>query len=236
MRKVLVLMGDGINSENELSRAFEDAGATVHLAHVNELLKNPNLFKEYQLLALPGGFSFGDELRSGKILAEKLKAFTAELAEFTQKDGRVLGICNGFQVLAQLQAFDPESTQRSFTLAENDHGTFMNKWVKLQISPEAQTRSPWFAGLEGEIALPVRHREGRIIKAESIALPFAPLTYAEDVNGSYQKTAGVVSADGRIFGLMPHPEVATHAFLHPRGIPAEANTLQVRKLFRNGVS
>ncbi len=236
MRKVLVLMGDGINSENELVSAFAQAGGEVHRKHVNELLRRPDLLKAYQLLALPGGFSFGDELRSGKILAEKLRdALATELSEFLNRDGRVLGICNGFQVLAQLGAFDLGG-QRSFTLAENDHERFMNKWARLSIAPEASGRSAWFQGLSGSLFLPVRHREGRVVKESSRALPFAPLRYDEDINGSFDRTAGVLSADGRIFGLMPHPEVATQTFLHPINVAAEENVGKIRTLFRNGLA
>ncbi|HXH31313.1 MAG TPA: phosphoribosylformylglycinamidine synthase subunit PurQ [Bacteriovoracaceae bacterium] len=236
MRKVLVLMGDGINSERELARAFEDVGAEVRLCHVNEMLSNHDLLRSYQLLALPGGFSFGDELRSGKILAEKLKVFTSELKEFLTADGRVLGICNGFQVLSQLGAFDLGKKKRSFTLTENDHQTFINRWVKLRISLEAKIKSPWFEDLEGSLLLPVRHREGRIVCAPDTDLPVMALSYQQDVNGSHHNCAAVVSDDGRIFGLMPHPEVATHAFLYPTREGVEENIAKVRKIFKNGIS
>jgi phosphoribosylformylglycinamidine synthase subunit PurQ / glutaminase len=236
MRQVLVLMGDGINAENELARAFSDEGAIVHKYHVNELLKNPKLLNNYGLLALPGGFSFGDELRSGKILAEKLRDTLSDaLTSFLNKDGRVIGICNGFQVLAQLGAFDWGTHQRSFTLAKNNHGTFMNKWVKLDIHPEAQTRSPWFKNLSGELYLPVRHGEGRIVKSSSMELPFAPLQYEDDINGSFNRFASVLSADGKIFGLMPHPEVATHSFLYPFKHGREENVRKIKLLFKNGL-
>jgi phosphoribosylformylglycinamidine (FGAM) synthase-like amidotransferase family enzyme len=237
MRKVLVLMGDGINSENELVRAFKEQGAVVDKVHVNELLNNPHLLLTYGLLALPGGFSFGDEIRSGKILAEKVKdILKKELNEFLKTGGRVLGICNGFQVLAQLGAFDWGKSKRSFTLAENDHGQFMDKWVKLEISPEAQKKSPWFKDLEGDIFLPVRHGEGRIVINNDMVTPFVPLTYEHDINGSFLQSAGLLSEDGAVFGLMPHPEVATRGFLHPFTEGAEENVLKIQTLFKNGLN
>lgn len=237
MRKVLVLMGDGINSENELALAFSQQGASVDKVHVNELLKNPRLLMRYGLLALPGGFSFGDEIRSGKILAEKLKdILTAELTEFLNAGGRVIGICNGFQVLSQLGAFDWQSKKRSFTLAENAEGKFIDKWVKLEISPEAESRSPWFKNLQGSLYLPVRHGEGRIVKQENLNLPFVPLSYENDVNGSYQRSAGVLSEDGAIFGLMPHPEVATQSFLYPFTDGVSQNVKKIHQLFQNGLN
>lgn len=235
MRKVLLLSGDGINSENELARAFKDQGGEVKMVHVNELLQNPKLLENFQLLALPGGFSFGDELRSGKILAEKVKDVMAEaLSKFLQSDGKVIGICNGFQVLAQLGAFDWEKEDRSFTLAENDHGTFMDRWTKLVIHPEAKKRSSWFQNLEGEIFLPVRHREGRIVPGKK-SLPFAPLQYETDVNGSHERYAGVLSENGQVFGLMPHPEVATRSFLYPFKEGVEENVSKIHTLFKNGL-
>ena len=237
MRKVLVLCGDGINSERELGKGFADHGANVTYTHVNELLKNPETLSQYQLLALPGGFSFGDELRSGKILAEKVRdTLSGSLTKFLASDGRVIGICNGFQVLAQLGAFDWETGERSFTLAENNHGTFQDKWVRLTISSQARTLSPWFREMEGSLYLPVRHKEGRIVpNTKNIKLPFAPLQYEEDINGSHERFAGVVNSTGQVFGLMPHPEVATRGFLHPFREGAEENALKVQLIFKNGL-
>lgn len=229
MRNVLVLMGDGINSENELALAFSRQGATVTKMHVNDLLSNPEQLMNYKLLAIPGGFSFGDEIRSGKILAEKMRGTLGEvLKKFRNNDGRIIGICNGFQVLAQLGLFD--DGDRSFTLAENDHGTFMDKWTKLTIT---NNNSPWFKNLSGDIFLPVRHKEGRII-AKGELNPV--LRYENDINGSFDKIAGLTDKTGKVFGLMPHPEVACHSFLHPFKAGAEENAKRIQQLFINGLS
>jgi phosphoribosylformylglycinamidine synthase subunit PurQ / glutaminase len=229
VRKVLVLMGDGINSENELSLAFSREGAKVSKLHVNSLLSSPEILSSYNLLALPGGFSFGDEIRSGKILAEKMHdKLINTLEKFMNNDGRMIGICNGFQVLSQLGAFD-DFKSRSFTLAENSHGQFMDKWTRLDIT---KNDSPWLNNLEGEIFLPVRHKEGRIIAQKKIN---QVLRYQTDINGSFEQTAGITDNTGRIFGLMPHPEVATMSFLHPFKKGAEANAQKIRQLFINGL-
>lgn len=229
MRNVLVLMGDGINSENELALAFSREGAKVTKCHVNSLLNSPEMLSHYNLLALPGGFSFGDEIRSGKILAEKMRdRLIGSLEKFMINDGRMIAICNGFQVLSQLGAFD-DFKSRSFTLAENNHGQFMDKWTKLHI---AKNDSPWFHNLEGEMFLPVRHKEGRIIANGAIN---PVLRYETDVNGSFEQTAGVTDKSGRIFGLMPHPEVATMSFLHPFKEGSEANAEKIRQIFINGL-
>lgn len=229
MRNVLVLMGDGINSENELALAFSREGAKVTKLHVNSLLTSPEILSNYNLLALPGGFSFGDEIRSGKILAEKMRdKLIGSLEKFMNNDGRMIAICNGFQVLSQLGAFD-DFNSRSFTLAENSHGQFMDKWTKLHIT---KNNSPWFNNMEGEVFLPVRHKEGRII-AKSAINPV--LRYETDVNGSFEQTAGVTDKSGRIFGLMPHPEVATMSFLHPFKEGAQTNAQKIRQIFINGL-
>lgn len=229
MRNVLVLMGDGINSENELALAFSRQGASVTKMHVNDLLEKPEVLMNYKLLAIPGGFSFGDEIRSGKILAEKMRGTLSEvLKKFRNNDGRIIGICNGFQVLAQLGLFD--DGDRSFTLAENNHGMFMDKWTKLVIT---NNNSPWFKNLSGEIFLPVRHKEGRII-AKGELNPV--LRYESDINGSFEKVAGLTDKTGNVFGLMPHPEVACYSFLHPFKAGAEENARRIQQIFINGLS
>jgi phosphoribosylformylglycinamidine synthase subunit PurQ / glutaminase len=205
--------------------------------HVNEFLSNPLMLQKFGVLGIPGGFSFGDELKSGKILAEKLRDTLIEgLSTFVKGGGRIIGICNGFQVLAQLGAFDHNFATRSFTLSENDHGTFMDKWTTLDISKEASEKSPWFKNLEGKILLPVRHKEGRIVPTENMSLPFGPLSYTQDINGSHQRLAGVVDSTGQIFGLMPHPEVATQNFLYPFREGVAENVLKIQTLFKNGIA
>ena len=240
-QKVLILTGDGINCERESARAFADAGGDPTLLHVNELLKEPAQLLNYSVLCVPGGFSFGDELRSGKILAEKMREhLSAYFQKFTESGGLTLGICNGFQVLVQLGVFETASEKRTVTLATNDHGKFMNQWVELEISEDAQ-RSPWFKGMSGKLLLPMRHKEGRIVvKRIDSTLPYRiPLRYSSDVNGSYQRAAALLDQSGQILGIMPHPEAATHVFLnslhHPE-VSAEENAVLVRKIFTNAVN
>ena len=237
MRAVLVLTGDGINSERELARAFEEQGAKVTILHVNAFLSTPQVLQNFGVLAIPGGFSFGDELKSGKILAEKLRDTLSEgLQSFVKNGGRIIGICNGFQVLAQLGAFDQGFATRSFTLAENSHGKFMDKWTTLEITPEAAQKSVWFKNLEGKIFLPVRHKEGRILPSGESSVPFGPLSYLDYDNGSHQRFAGLVDSTGQIFGLMPHPEVATQGFLYPFREGVTENVLKIQTLFKNGLT
>lgn len=237
---VLVLSGDGMNCEHESARAFTDAGATAKILHVNELLQNPKQLLDYQVLCIPGGFSFGDELRSGKILAEKLRMHVAPVFElFTERGGLTIGICNGFQVLIQLGVFGKLDQAREVTLATNDHGTFLNQWVELELTKDA-AGSPWFHGLSGKLLMPMRHKEGRIVlKDDDQESKFRfPLRYTEAVNGSFRQSAALLDETKQILGIMPHPEAATHGFLnalpHPE-ISPEENAAKIRTLFENAV-
>ena len=244
--RVLVLHGDGINCERETARAFEQEGAKVNLLHVNDFLKQPKVLLDHSVLAIPGGFSFGDELRSGKILAEKLRAtFTDIFQTFLQQNGMAIGICNGFQVLIQLGVFEPQpkrQTQmasRTVTLATNDHGQFLDFWTTVEITHEA-AQSPWFFGMQGTMMLPIRHKEGRIVVKNPDVELSIPLKYSVPVNGSHERAAALLDWSGQILGLMPHPEAANQIFLNPSGslttgISAEENVTLVRRLFQNAV-
>jgi phosphoribosylformylglycinamidine (FGAM) synthase-like amidotransferase family enzyme len=240
-KSVLVLSGDGMNCERESARAFTDAGADAQILHVNEFLQNPKVLFDHQVFCIPGGFSFGDELRSGKILAEKMRTLVADVfREYTAKGGLTIGICNGFQVLIQLGAFSAVDEERTATLAVNDHQTFKDRWVEVKVTDEAR-ESPWFSRVLGSLHLPVRHKEGRIVLKQgsdpkSLRIP---LVYSEAINGSYEKAAALLDPTGRILGLMPHPEAATHAFLNP--LPQtiqqkEKNAEAVKKLFEGALN
>jgi phosphoribosylformylglycinamidine (FGAM) synthase-like amidotransferase family enzyme len=238
--RTLVLTGDGINCEKETIRAFEAAGSKVTLNHVNDFLEHPEQLLHYSILALPGGFSFGDELRSGKILAEKMRSRLkidqnpSLLDQFLKQGGLIIGICNGFQVLMQLGVFGP------FTLATNDHHEFRNFWTELKIPANAPS-SPWINDLPKEtlMTMPVRHKEGRIVVQTNN--PHQNLTvafyYPTPINGSYQNAAAILDATGQILGIMPHPEAATHPFLHPEGLSTDAttNAKLMNQLFRSAV-
>jgi phosphoribosylformylglycinamidine (FGAM) synthase-like amidotransferase family enzyme len=235
---VLVITGDGINCERETARAFE--GAQTKILHVNEFLKHPEILLDHQIFCIPGGFSFGDELRSGKILAEKMRSSLAAIFQkYTAQGGLTLGVCNGFQVLIQLGAFTGVDHARSVTLATNDHGRFRDLWVEVDITDEAK-KSPWFQNMSGALQLPIRHKEGRItVKADDTQTRLhIPLRYRDEVNGSFDRAAALLDETGQILGLMPHPEAATHAFLNPLAVSdeqKEQNAQAVKTLFQNAI-
>lgn len=224
--QVLVLTGDGINCERETSRAFALADADPRIIHINDLLAEPQSLQKYQALALPGGFSFGDDLGSGQVLALKLESVLGnELRAFIDNKKPVIGICNGFQALTKLGLLPEPFAPRTMALARNNTGVFMDRWVDLEV--EEKSPCVWTQGLrvEKEIRLPIRHGEGRITflagdeemihRKLSLAGQIA-LRYKDDVNGSYARIAGVCDPTGLIFGLMPHPEAAVSLLQYPQ--------------------
>lgn len=234
--KVLVLTGDGVNCERETANAFELAGASSEIRHINEFIENSDLLESYNILALPGGFSFGDELGSGKVFSLKLKKiFGEKIRRFVDKGGPVIGICNGFQVLTKLDLFTGKPV---VGLAGNENGKFINKWVTVKIQ---ETPSIWLKNIY-KMKLPIRHGEGRIVFDESINQDsiedlinkgiFA-MKYEGNPNGSQYSLAGLSDETGLVFGLMPHPEAAVNDALYPGGVQEGDLGLSI---FRNAVN
>ncbi len=222
--RALVLTGDGINCEVETAQALRLAGFDAEIRHLNDLIaedfKQDYLNSRYALLAMPGGFSFGDDLTSGRVLALKLQHRLGwNLSLFTERGGLVIGICNGFQALIRMGLFG-----KDLSITHNSHGKFMNQWVK--VSPVG-SRCVWLKGM-GTLDLPIRHGEGRIVistdrKSEVITKlhyrGMVCLKYDGDPslnpNGSEDGIAGLCDPSGRIFGLMPHPEAFVRWTAHP---------------------
>ena len=239
--KVMVLAGEGINCEVESARAFEAVGAEATIVYIQEWKQKPEIIREFQILVLPGGFSYGDELHSGQILALDMKySVGEELKSFIQKRGLILGICNGFQILMKLGIFET-SSQRNMTLFHNASFKFQDRWVSCKVPPSSCI---WTKGLT-ELSLPVRHGEGRIViqGSDSEQKSFyndltkngqVALTYTEDINGSYQMIAGLTDTTGQVLGLMPHPEAALESWLYPKSY-AQDPKLPLT-LFKNAVS
>ena len=219
----LVLTGDGINCERETAWAFTQAGGQATILHVNDLLARPAQIHDYDGMAFPGGFSFADDLGSGQVLAIKLRhQMSVDLKKFVAKGSPIIGICNGFQVLTKLGLLPDFNTERQMALAPNIHGRFINRWTDLERVENAVCK--WTAGL-AKFELPVRHGEGRVVfshgKEKSIYQELLgrgqiALRYTEDINGSYQRIAGITDKTGTILGLMPHPEGYLYQETHPK--------------------
>jgi phosphoribosylformylglycinamidine synthase subunit PurQ / glutaminase len=261
--RVAVITGYGINSDNELAHCFALAGGDPRRVHINDLIARKPALSDFDLIAVPGGFSFGDHIASGRVFANKLKAALAEdLARAAERQVPMIGICNGFQVLVKLGLLPGDASpaaaggagpgrfSQSATVTYNDSGRFEDRWCHLARDPGSKCL--WTKGI-GRIYLPVRHGEGKFIPRDGehlealkrngqISLRYcaadgsAPSGYPENPNGSTEHIAGICSADGRIFGLMPHPEAHMLATNHPQwqklGLKGEGEGVRI---FRNAV-
>ncbi len=225
--RALVLRAPGTNCDHETAHAFERAGAISRRVHVRALAERPALLEDVQILCIPGGFSYGDDIASGRIFALELALRLGDaLRHFRDRGGLVLGICNGFQVLLQtgLLLADAEGRPRA-ALAHNHSGRFIDRWVRLEVRGH---RCPFLQGLDAPFDLPVAHGEGRFVAASpadlaafdaagQLVLRYAadPARGATNPNGAEADVAGACDTTGRIFGLMPHPERFIDATQHP---------------------
>lgn len=215
--KALIIRTAGINCDKESEFAFACAGADTDLEHINYIKEKGNL-SDYQIICIPGGFSYGDDLGAGKIFSlEFLCWLKDQLRDFIEKGGLILGICNGFQVLVKTGILPDLDFQQKVTLTTNDSGRFEDRWVYLKV----EKKSVWLKGLPELISLPVAHGEGKFYAESSIldkiesdskvALRYVdslskPAGYPLNPNGSLNDIAGITDSSGRILGLMPHPE------------------------------
>lgn len=248
--KALILRGPGTNCDNEAAFALQKAGAVVEKLHINQLRESPQKLKNYQVLILPGGFSYGDDVAAGKILAVQLEHFlTDAIREFRDADKLILGICNGFQTILKAGLIlPPDEDGPLATLAHNTSGRFEDRWVKLDVTPG---NCVFLKGIQS-LEVPVAHGEGNFIcrkewilqglsQAGQVVLRYAGLNgespvYPQNPNGSQGDIAGLSDATGRVLGLMPHPErnvLPTHNPHWTRhGLKAEGDGLAI---FRNAV-
>ncbi len=209
---VLVLRAPGTNCDYETAFAFETAGATTERIHVNRILENPSQLERFQILCLPGGFSYGDDVAAGRVLATKvrLRLFDA-IREFKEAGKLILGICNGFQILIKsgILVADDE-IGAPVTLTWNNSGVYTDRWTNLEVKSD---KCVFLKGIE-KMYLPIAHAEGKFMARNDavldaleaqgrLALRYVP---GDNPNGAVRDVAGVCDETGRVFGLMPHPE------------------------------
>jgi len=219
---VLVLRAPGINCDEETVFTWRLAGAHAKAVHINELIETPALLDGQQVLTIPGGFSFGDDIASGKVLANRIiQRLGDHLMHFVERGGCVLGICNGFQVLVRTGLVPGADAPARATLGWNESGRYEARWVRLKALTD---RSP-FLEVGSVYEFPVEHAEGRLLfedgaagadrlkAAGRVALEYiardgddGPVSFPDNPNGSIKNAAGLIDASGRVLGLMPHPE------------------------------
>lgn len=248
--KVLILRAPGANCDQETQFAFEQAGARPERLHINRLRENPMLLKDFQILVVPGGFTYGDDVAAGKILACQLGHYLGDMLRvFRDKEKLILGICNGFQALLKAGLIlPPDEDGPLATLTGNLSGKFDDRWISLKARPG---KCPFLKGYD-YLHLPIAHGEGNFVCRESWILKGLDqsgqvvLTYVDEAgkagpypvnpNGSQGDVAGLCDITGRVLGLMPHPERHVLPTQHPqwtrRGLATQGEGLQ---LFRNAV-
>lgn len=245
--KTLVLTGYGINCEEETSYVFRKSGANADIVHVNDLIDGSKNLEDYQILAIPGGFSYGDDTGSGNAMANKIhNHFEERILKFAQEDKLIIGICNGFQILANtglVPAIDDKYGERQVALMHNNTARYVCRWINLKMT---SNKCVWTRGIKS-LHCPVAHGEGNFYAADEVLeklntndqvvwkyvnedgspangqLPANP-------NGAIQDIAGVCDPSGRILGMMPHPERFL-AFTNE-----DDWQLKKEKLIREGVS
>lgn len=237
--RALVLRSAGTNCDGETVRGLELAGAATTLLHLNELARDPARLAEQEILVLAGGFSYGDYVAAGRVFGLELRQRLFEpLQRFVADGGRVVGICNGFQILVELGLFEPDERERALALTDNASNRFECRWITLRTEACA---APWL--VPGELMpVPIGHGEGRFVVRDrevlerlfargQVALTYvdparaehapagpddAVLPYPLNPNGSIANIAGITDPSGRVLGLMPHPERNLAPWNHPR--------------------
>jgi phosphoribosylformylglycinamidine synthase I len=243
--RVCILRAPGTNCDLETAHAFELAGATAERVHLFRLLEQPALLKSFQVLCIPGGFSYGDDIGAGVVFGSQLQGHLGEaIGEFLSADKLVLGICNGFQVLVKAGILPGGSTTwpprpdvpRDVTLTWNLNGRYTATWVKLRT---CSSTNVFLRGID-RLELPIAHAEGRLCVADNSLLSrwheqgqiglaytsskldgeYSPadaiLPAEHNPNGAVANIAGLGDPSGRVLGLMPHPERFLFATQHPQ--------------------
>jgi phosphoribosylformylglycinamidine synthase subunit PurQ / glutaminase len=243
--RVCVLRAPGTNCDPETAHAFELSGGQAERIHLLRLLERPERLNDFQILCVPGGFSYGDDIGAGVIFSSQLREQLGDaLRDFLAQKKLILGICNGFQVLLKAgilpngsSSLDTSPRERQATLTWNDNGRYTARWVRLT---NPKSNNVFLKGID-EIELPIAHAEGRLaVRNDSIVNDWASagqvalcyrrragespdstdwmneeLEYPDNPNGSVANIAGLSDPTGRVLGLMPHPERFIHATQHP---------------------
>ncbi|MFH1368530.1 MAG: phosphoribosylformylglycinamidine synthase I [Elusimicrobiota bacterium] len=259
--KAIILRTAGTNCDIETQAAFELAGAHAERIHINRLIKKEVKLSDYQILAIPGGFSYGDDIASGKILANEIRnKLGADLKEFADNGKPVIGICNGFQVLVKIGLLpDEKEFKQKTTLSHNNSDKFECRWVYLKQGQGARVKEAgknnciWTKQLPDIIEMPVAHGEGKFTAIDEKTLRLIEkncqvvFRYCDDKgksanypcnpNGSVNDIAGICNPKGNILGMMPHPERFIYKWQHPGRSSQEKNSEYGwgLKLFQNAV-
>jgi len=240
--RTIILSGYGLNCEEETKYAFEWAGGSADIVHINDLIAKPKMLAQYDIMAFPGGFAYGDDTGSGKAYANKFKNhLSKELVEFLKRDTLVIGICNGFQIITNLGILPG-------ALTYNKNGKYLDRWVDLKVVGV----SPWLRGIK-KLSVPIAHGEGHYVispdefkkmkKDKQVAFVYEKgdvgkfQNLEKNPNGSDYDIAGVLGYNGRVLGLMPHPERAMFSHQSPLWFKNKTKSKEGQglQIFKNAV-
>jgi len=257
--RVMILLASGTNRDRDAAVACELAGGEPELVHVNQLRARERRLADYQMLLLPGGFSYGDDLGAGRILATELlyslggrddddSLVGDGMRRFAEAGKPIMGICNGFQALVKSGYLPGPPPEQTATLTTNASNHFECRWVYLK--PDSDSQCVFTAGLQELIYCPVAHGEGRfvprdddllqsLLRQHRVALTYCDANggsvgYPGNPNGSAGGIAGICNQRGNVFGLMPHPEDHVFPEQHPRWTRGEKGGSGLG-LFMNGL-
>jgi phosphoribosylformylglycinamidine synthase subunit PurQ / glutaminase len=261
--RVLILRAPGTNCDQETAFAFQTAGGQPEVMHLNRLLENPKLAEQFQILAIPGGFSYGDDISAGRIFGNQMRHHLRDcLAEFKAAGKLIVGICNGVQILVKSGVLLPDKADEpTATLTLNESGKFEDRWVELRV---ASDKCVFLQGIE-RMYLPVAHAEGKFVARDEATLkrldaagqlvlryatsadettsrgslrdpqPPSMVPYPANPNGAQLNVAGLCDETGRVFGLMPHPERFIDPTQHPRWTREQPERGDGLAVFENAV-
>ncbi len=262
----LVVTGYGINCEEEMAAAYRIAGAEADIVHLHEVFSESVSIHDYNILNFPGGFAFGDDLGSAKVLSNKFKykkmasgkSFIDDLDKFLSDKKYIIGVCNGFQAIVKM-GLAPNTRgnyDQEVTLTHNNSGKFEDRWVTCR--SDGKNITPFLSGIDF-LDVPVRHGEGKLIfkdqalqdlieKKNLNCLSYVDKDgnptgeYPANPNGSELNCAGLCDESGHVFGLMPHPEAFLSLYNHPnwgkikRANPNISEEGQGLQIFKNIVN
>jgi len=261
--RVLILRAPGTNCDQETAFAFQTAASRPEVMHLNRLLENPKLAEQFQILAIPGGFSYGDDISAGRIFGSQMRHHLRECLEDFKAAGKlILGICNGVQILVKSGVLLPDKADEPIaTLTLNASGKFEDRWVELRTSGD---KCVFLRGIE-RMYLPVAHAEGKFVARDEATLkrlddagqlvlryslprgaadsrgslrdpqPPSTVPYPANPNGAQLNIAGLCDETGRVFGLMPHPERFIDPTQHPRWTREQPERGEGLAVFENAV-
>ncbi len=257
MTRALIITAPGINCDLELAEAFQLSGATPTLVHINKLMRNPSLIDGADLIGFPGGFSYGDAVAAGRIMANLMRATLYEaLVEAIRRGVPIIAPCNGFQIAVQIgllpgpppgSDYSKTPLKPTVSLAQNSSARFIDRWVEFVVP--SNTRCVWTNNLDvtqETSIIPIAHGEGRFVPRDGEVLQqleesgqIACRYGANDnPNGSVGDVMGICDASGLVLGLMPHPERYLRWTQHPQWtrLEKQENEPLGLQMFRNAVA